>query len=116
MAPCNGRNSRMVFPQQTRRIYLRYQYERIPTGAAYIRTWRQGGETWIRYECTWRGPESGDFDFRLNEPGGLRSGPWEITVEVNDVTVLNEEFEIGGDWSFWEPVGLVTNKCNDFYP
>jgi hypothetical protein len=110
--PClgSGANSSRIFSGGTQKIYLQWHYEAIPEGAHYSRIWTVNGEEWVRYECTWPGPETGVAEVELREPGGLYSGTWEVKVIVNGVVLLQEQLFLDGDWSFWDRAGTF-QKC-----
>lgn len=82
----------------------------MPTGAHYVREWTSNGELWVRYDCAWDGPSADVDDITLTEPGGLRSGVWEVVMSVDGVGLLQEVITVKGAWGFWEPVGVV-DKC-----
>ena len=68
------------------------------------------GLEWVKYDCTWPGPESGVDELSLTEPGGLHSGVWEVTIIVDDVVILREQIMVEGTWTYWEPAGTF-NSC-----
>jgi hypothetical protein len=47
---------------------------------------------------------------KLTEPGGLKSGVWEMTVASNDVVLLKKQITVVGNWNFWDPAGTI-NAC-----
>lgn len=112
--PClaGGSNATRTFPGGATRIYAQWNYENIPTGARYIRTWTWNSQEWVRYECAWPGPASGIDTVSLREPDGLRSGNWEVTISVNGTVLLQEQVMVEGNWSYWYPAG-VFNACYD---
>ena len=108
LEPCleSGANAVRVFPEKHRTIYVQWRYENIPIGAHYIRTWSMDGREWVRYECSWPGPEDGlEEQVTLTEPDGLHSGEWVATISVDGDILLSERIWIEGDWDFWEPAG-----------
>jgi len=105
--PCNGSNSTRNFSEASTKIYLEWDYENIPYGARYIRTWTLKGKEWIRYDCTWTGPESGLDSVKLTEPKGLHSGEWELKIEVNGMILLTEQINVAGNWTYWDPAGTL---------
>ena len=110
--PCNGSNAQQRFPGGINEIYFRYRFENIPTGSHYIRTWEVVGKEpdWVRYDCTWPGPESGELDLRLFDNEGLQSGTWVMTIEVDGVVLLREEVVLTGNFNLWTPAGTF-NTC-----
>ena len=109
---CNGQNFAVMFPGGIKRIYVQFNYENIPPGSSYVRTWDLEGQEWIRYTCTWDGPSSGTEIVKLTEPDGLRSGVWTMTVQVNDQIILQEQLTIAGNWRYWLPAGS-RNTCHN---
>lgn len=107
---CDGTNSAKFFPEKVTKIYAQWDYENIPTGARYIRSWKMQGKEWVRYDCIWPGPTTGSNMVTLEEPDGLHSGTWEVSISVNGVTLVQEEVFIAGNWNFWYPVGII-NSC-----
>ena len=106
----DGSNAARSFPAGTTQVYIRWTYENFPAGADYVRFWRNRGEEWVRYQCIWPGPASGQDLVPITEPDGLRSGQWEVTIQVNGAVVLQDGFTVEGDWSYWSPAG-VFNTC-----
>jgi RNA polymerase subunit RPABC4/transcription elongation factor Spt4 len=102
----NGSNSTGTFPGGAQKIYARWAYENIPTGSHYVRKWTMDGREWVRYDCSWSGPETGIDDITLSEPDGLHSGTWEISITVDEVVLLREQIVVTGNWTFWEPAGV----------
>lgn len=102
----DGSNAVTRVPGGTKKLYLRWSYKNIPTGAHYVRYWTMNGLEWVRYDCTWPGPKSGVDEITLTEPEGLHSGTWEVTIMVNDEVIMREQVYVDGNWSFWEPAGV----------
>jgi hypothetical protein len=98
------------FPEKTARVYLHWRYENFPTGAAYTRTWSNQGQLWVKYQCTWPGPPSGEENISLREPEGLRGGYWEVTIAVEGLVVLSESVFVEGTWDLWTPPGTI-ERC-----
>lgn len=111
-SPCqaNGSNATRVFSRGVTTIYARWDYENIPIGAHYIRSWTMNSKEWVKYDCTWSGPVSGTDTVNLTEPGGLYSGNWEVKIVVNDQAILREQIQVLGDWTYWSPAGTF-NSC-----
>ena len=109
--PCNGNNAARSFAEKSKRVYVSYDYENIPDGAAYTRTWKNNGDVYISYACDWPGPKSGRHSVELYEAKGLRSGIWELTITVDGELLFQESFEIEGDWDAWDPVAEVQGEC-----
>ena len=107
--PCNGNNSTKSFPGAIKNIYVQWNYENIPFGAEYVRSWAMDEKEWIRYECSWNGSESGQDSVILSEPKGLHSGTWELTISVAGKTLLKEQIYISGNWDYWDPAGTLHN-------
>jgi hypothetical protein len=110
LEPCNGSNSTSNFPEAITKLHVEWDYENIPYGARYIRKWTMDGNEWIRYDCAWSGNESGRDSVKLTEPKGLHSGSWELTISVNNETLLREQINISGNWDYWDPAGTL-NSC-----
>jgi len=107
---CNGGNSASTFPSKITKIYIEWDYENIPYGARYVRTWKMNGREWIKYNCTWTGSENGRDSVKLTEPKGLHSGTWELTISVDSDVLLSEQINISGNWDYWDPAGTL-NSC-----
>lgn len=111
--PCNGSNHQDTFPQKIESIYVTWNYENIPQGAHYVRTWSLDGREWVRYDCTWNGASSGQEKVNpLAEPRGLASGVWEMVIRVDNEVLLREEITVQGRWDYWNPAG-VYHSCYD---
>lgn len=108
--PCNGGNSTTTFPSAITKVYLEWDYENIPYGSSYIRTWTMNGKEWIKYDCSWTGSENGRDSVKLTEPKGLHSGTWELTIVVNGTVLLSEQINVSGNWNYWDPAGTL-NSC-----
>lgn len=106
LLPCNGQNYVSTFPEGIQKIHFQYNYENIPAGASFTRTWSMDGREWIRYICNWDGPPTGIEQLRFTEPKGLYSGVWTVTVWVNNEIILQEYITITGDWTYWDPAGI----------
>jgi hypothetical protein len=111
--PCNGMNSQSEFPEETTQVYLYWKYEYIPIGAHYVRTWSWEGHEWVKYDCTWKGPETGEDEVPpLTELGGFRSGRWIMTIYINDVVAFRSEpITIQGNNAYWKPVEDTIYNC-----
>lgn len=105
LQPCNGANTMSTFPQGSTKIYAQWNYENIPAGVEYIRAWAMNGQEWVRYSCIWPGPQTGIDTVTLTEPKGLYSGTWEMTIIVNGQVLLEEQIQVEGDWTYWDPAG-----------
>jgi hypothetical protein len=92
---------------------MTWDYENVPSGADYVRTWRYEGQEWVTYRCSWPGPEAGTYAVVLRDPDGLASGTWEVTVMVDDLVVLQEDIFVEGNWQEWEPVGTFSTCSNE---
>jgi TIR domain-containing protein len=110
-AACNGQNSTNNFAGGITKIYFQFNYENFKPGISYARTWTMGGREWIRYTCAWDGPSSGTEVLKLTEPKGLASGTWKLKVIVDNVVLLQEEIVIVGNWTYWDPAGVI-NACH----
>jgi len=113
--PCDGTNAMRIFPEKTNKLYVKWDFENIPFGSHYVRTWTMEGQEWVKSDCIWQGAESGTSSITLREPSGLHSGTWEMTIVVNDEILLQEQIVIQGDWDFWGTVG-VRGTCFDDAP
>ncbi len=107
---CNGNNAIRSFPENTKKIYVRWNYANIPANASYVRIWTQSGREWVRYECTWPNPSSGTESVTLTEPAGLHSGEWIVKVYINNQLLLNESIFVEGNSTYWDPAGSF-NSC-----
>jgi tRNA A-37 threonylcarbamoyl transferase component Bud32 len=114
--PCNeaGAEQQLRFPEGTSEIYFAIRYENMHRGTPYVRTWmnQEAGEEWVRYECTWQGPEDGVFYGRLWDSEGLRSGAWVVSVELDGQGAFQEVVFVEGDYDLWTPAGML--PCNDW--
>jgi hypothetical protein len=102
---CNGSNSSLSFPAGATLIYATWNYENIPIGAAYERSWSVNGNRWIRYACAWPGPVTGVDHVVLREPGQLFSGTWELTISINGQILMREQVLVEGNVTYWAPAG-----------
>ncbi|MCK4793965.1 MAG: hypothetical protein KAV87_60120 [Desulfobacteraceae bacterium] len=109
---CTRSNATHAFPEATSKLYVQWDFENIPIGADYARVWSMDGQEWIRYQCTWPGPNTGTDTVSLKEPTGLHSGTWEVTITVNGMVLLREQIQVEGNWTFWDPAG-TRNSCYD---
>jgi hypothetical protein len=108
--PCNGTNSTHTFPAQTKTIYFQWYFENIPVNSEYTRIWSMKGSEWVRYECSWPGPQTGLEDkVKLANPSGLQSGVWELTILIDKQVMLNETITVEGTWVDWYPQGVIPN-------
>jgi hypothetical protein len=107
---CTGYNSLRTFPEKTTKIYIQWHYENIPSNAHYVRIWTQASREWVRYDCLWPNPSSGEENITLTEPDGLYSGEWTVTVYIDDKILLQENLTIQGNWKYWDPAGYF-NSC-----
>jgi hypothetical protein len=112
----DGSNSVEVFPEKTSQIYLRWQYDNIAAGVEYVRVWSMDGREWVRYECTWPGPEEGVYESPLLDSSGLRSGVWTMRIEVDGATIAQAELTVAGDYRLWKPMVLRTNCADGVSP
>lgn len=101
--PCDGTNATKILPGGIQKIYAQWFYENIPIGSEYVRTWKSNGEVWVSYTCAWPGPTAGIVTVPLNEPVGLRSGTWEITITIDGTVLLQEQIQVNGTWDKWKP-------------
>jgi hypothetical protein len=110
--PCrvDSSNATRTFSGGITKIYARWNYENIPIGAHYVRSWTMDGREWVRYDCLWPGPETGADEISLSEPGGLHSGTWEVTITVSNNVLLREQLVVAGNWNYWTPAGTF-NTC-----
>ena len=110
---CNpsGSNATTTFSEGVSKIYLYWEFENVPEGSDYVRSWESNGEEWVRYQCTWPGPANGFADLKIyDNDGGLRSGTWEITFSIDGTVIFRTQIRILGSYNFWLPVG-VKNVC-----
>jgi hypothetical protein len=99
-------------PEKTKMIYVQWSYRNMREGMKYTRVWSMDGREWIRYECTWQGPEEGMFNIALKEPMGLHSGTWVMTTTTEDRVLTEASIPILGDYDYWDPAGYQV--CPDF--
>lgn len=109
-SPCNGKNSTSNFSPGITKIFIQFNYQDFTSGMPYVRTWSLNGAEWIRYTCAWDGPDSGVESIKLTEPGGLKSGVWEMKITGNNTVLLDKQITVVGNWNFWEPAGTI-NAC-----
>ncbi|HIP72057.1 MAG TPA: serine/threonine protein kinase, partial [Anaerolineae bacterium] len=113
---CLDDNSNAItsLPAQSSQVFMRWEYENVPVGAAYTRTWLSNGEPWVIYNCAWDGPTNGIERIHLwDTEVGLRSGEWEVTVTINSKIVLQESITVQGSYNDFIPVSpLIQNKCH----
>jgi hypothetical protein len=107
--PCSEKNNNYSFPEATKIIYLHWDFENMPLGANYVRSWKMENAEWVQYECTWPGPQDSKVDISLREPAGLASGTWSVTITVNGIELLNEQIKIEGNWDYWSPAGTISS-------
>ncbi len=112
-APCDspGAHQQSSFPEGVQKIYVRWNYSGMKQGISYGRAWFNRGQNWINYQCTWHGPESGSQEIVLQEPGGLRSGVWDVVITVQDVEAARASVNVAGSFGFWDPAGV--QPCPD---
>jgi serine/threonine-protein kinase len=110
--PCrgDGGNSTRSFPSGITRIYTRWTYANIPVGAHYERIWTSNDEEYVRYDCTWPGPQNGVDALQLFHTSGLRNGAWQLTIRVDGDILLQERIMLTGAHDVWLPVGTF-NTC-----
>lgn len=92
-------------------IYVSWSYQGMQTGTAYTRSWSVEGEQWVHYECEWQGEAEGTIDVTLREPGGLRSGPWMVSLQIADQRPVESTVIVEGTNTFWDPPGF--RPCPD---
>jgi serine/threonine protein kinase len=109
----DGSNSQDTFPEKITKIYLRWDFQNIPQGAHYRRTWTNGGRVWVQYDCIWPGPSNGTSITPITEPDGLASGTWEVTIDVDGQVLITKDIFISGSWTYFTPAG-TSNKCFGF--
>jgi hypothetical protein len=105
LAPCNGANAQISYPDGVTIIHIRWNYAGVPFGAHYVRSWTVDGLEWVRYDCTWDGPSAGTDELSVFDASGLYSGAWQLTVTIDDVVVLQEDLIVEGDNTHWDPPG-----------
>jgi hypothetical protein len=112
VVPCeaNPANNLPAFPEKTAKLWYSYRFENLPKQAHYERIIIVSGREWAHYDCVWTGPATGVDQIILNEPEGLTSGTWEITIKVNQIILLKSSFLIQGGFEFWNPPGNI-DKC-----
>ena len=115
LQPCNGLNGTRSFRQRITEIFLQWKYENIPPKAHFVRTWTWtvNGKEWVRYDCTWPGPETGVMNVSLYDRDyGLPSGTWDLTIWINEQIVMHEQIVIEGNFDFWSPAEIPNGQCS----
>ncbi len=105
--PCAEAGAQMlsVFPEKTSEIFVSWDYTGMTPGQSYTRVWSFGDQEWIRYNCMWRGPESGTFSVRLWDANGLRSGVWTMTILIDQTVAAQAKVSIEGAFDYFAPAG-----------
>ncbi len=105
--PCAeaGAQTLSVFPEKTSEIFVSWDYTGMTPGQSYTRVWSFGDQEWIRYNCMWRGPESGTFSVRLWDANGLRSGVWTLTILIDQTVTVQAKVSIEGAFDYFAPAG-----------
>jgi hypothetical protein len=114
-APCDGSygNEMFLFPEGIQKIYVYWEHLNFTPGMRYTREWfYEGSQSWIRYDCTWQGGNTGWFSTTLKEPGGLRSGTWTVVMTIEGKYRFEATLEVAGSFNYWSPAG--TQPCKDF--
>ncbi|MFN2297728.1 MAG: hypothetical protein ACK2UB_02690 [Anaerolineales bacterium] len=105
LVKCNGFNSINTFPEKTSVINAQWNYQNVPAGAAYERTWSLGVDLWVKYACVWDGPSEGIERISMIEDRGFHSGTWTMTIKIDGTVVMQETVFIEGNWDYWDPAG-----------
>jgi hypothetical protein len=98
--------------EKTERIHIQWSYKNMPEGMRYSRTWSMDGKEWIRYDCIWQGSEEGTFNITLQEPMGLHSGTWVMTISTEATVLAEASIPVLGNYDYWAPAGF--QNCPDF--
>jgi hypothetical protein len=110
---CKQNQDVRTFPDGTKRIYAQWRFANIPEGAHYVRSWvLEDVGTWMKNDCIWPGPATGEQEVVVSEPKGFHAGSWEMTITVDDQVVLRELFVVQGANQAWDPPGIV-NACDE---
>jgi hypothetical protein len=112
--PCDedGAQTTTSFPARTTHVYLAWNYQGFYPGMPYTRIWSNNGDEWVHYECTWQGPEAGQFTLKLWDVDGLRSGAWVLDLYIEGLPAAQAVVEVRGSNSYWDPAGHL--PCPDF--
>lgn len=110
---CKPNEDTRIFPEGIKKIYAQWRYANVPVGAHYVRslTLEDMGD-WIKYDCIWPGPATGEDQVVLSEPQRFHSGTWEMTISIDDTLLLQETFVVQGNNQEWSPIGTIAS-CND---
>lgn len=113
--PCTDNSTPVVspVPEQNRRMFVQWEYNNIPVGATYTRSWKVLGKgEWVRHECEWAGPSDGIQRSTIyGGEGGLYSGTWELVITVEGEEILRETVKVAGDTKYWAPLGVIYDDC-----
>ena len=110
---CKSNEDTRVFPEGTKKIYAQWRYENVPVGAHYVRSLTlEGMGEWVKYDCIWPGPATGEGQIVFSEPRGFHSGNWEVSISVDGSLMVQESFVVQGNNQDWSPMGTTTS-CND---
>jgi serine/threonine protein kinase len=109
----DGSNVVYSLPERSSEVFIRWNYENVPFGAEYTRSWTSNEEPWVIYSCAWDGPTTGVERIHLwDTEVGLRSGEWKVKVTVNGEILLEESIFVQGNYNEFIPVSpLVLNRC-----
>jgi formylglycine-generating enzyme required for sulfatase activity len=112
--PCTefGAVTVATFPERTSQLYATWDYTGMQSGMSYTRTWSHSGVEWVRYDCTWLGPERGTFTVRLWDTEGLRSGTWTLTLTLAGTQTFTFNVPIAGTFDLFTPAGV--RACPDW--
>ncbi|MEW5868407.1 MAG: serine/threonine-protein kinase [Chloroflexota bacterium] len=113
--PCDNPAAQPVtqYPEQTTRIYAKFDYQGMTPGLRYSRTWSMTDtSTWVAYNCSWQGPANGTFYLRLWDSQGLRSGVWLVTIAIEGQPDFQASVRVAGNYDYWEPAGVL--PCQDW--
>lgn len=100
-----------TLPEGAVTIYLAWSYRGMRPGTRYTRSWSVEGEQWVHYECEWQGEAEGTIDVILREPAGLRSGPWKVSLRIDEQPPVESAAIVQGTDTFWDPPGF--RPCPD---
>lgn len=99
-------------PERATRIYIAWTYSGLKSGVEYTRIWTMDEEEWVHYECVWQGSESGNFNLKLYDDDGLRSGVWIMRLYVEGSQIAEGSILVEGNYNYWDVPGFL--PCPDF--
>ena len=70
------------------------------------------GQEWVRYDCSWNGPETGQASDLPNfnplaDPDGINSGEWLVVMSLDGRELMRATLTVEGTFQNWTPVGVL---------